>query len=184
MNSTTNRHKPLRMRSLVLAAMIAALSAGASADPIGRQPPVSGGIPGRIGQMLDRLDLSEAQQQQIRTILDEQRQAIDQQRQLTRERIDAVLSQEQRAERDRLLAESMDRRVGKLARRLDLTTNQQAQLRTIMTEKRNSPSMTRDEVRQRMAAVLTEQQLSGLKQMRDKLRGRPQKEPRQQPNLP
>jgi Spy/CpxP family protein refolding chaperone len=97
MNSRTNRHKPLRMRSLVLAAMIAALSAGASADPIGRQPPVSGGIPGRIGQMLDRLDLSEAQQQQIRTILDEQRQAIDQQRQQTRERIDAVLTQEQRA---------------------------------------------------------------------------------------
>jgi Spy/CpxP family protein refolding chaperone len=81
-----------------------------------------------------------------------------------------------------LLAERMDRRVGKLAKRLDLTTDQQAQLRTIMTEKRANPSMTRDEVRQRMAAVLTEQQLSGLKQMRDKLRGRPQKEKRQRSN--
>ena len=175
MNSTTNQHKPLRTRSLVLAAMIAALSAGASADPIDRQPPVSGGIPGHIGQMLDRLNLSEEQQQQIRTILDQERQQ-------TRERIDAVLTQEQRAERDRLLAEGMDRRVGQLAKRLDLSTDQQAQLRTIMTEKRDNPSMTRDEVRQRMAAVLTEQQMSELKEMRDKHSWLPRKEQGQQPN--
>jgi protein CpxP len=182
MNSTTNQHKPLRTRSLVLAAMIAALSAGVSANPIDQQPPVSSGIPGHIGQMLDRLNLSEAQQQQIRTILDQERQAIDQQRQQTRERIDAVLTQEQRAERDRLLAEGMDRRVGQLAKRLDLTTDQQAQLRTIMTEKRDNPSMTRDEVRQRMAAVLTEQQMSELKEMRDKHSWLPRKEQGQQPN--
>jgi periplasmic protein CpxP/Spy len=117
----------------------------------------------RLERMTERLGLSTDQQDRIRVILDEQQAARDLQRQKTHQRIDAVLTQPQRDERDRFIAARIERRLDRMAERLELTADQTQQIRSIMEERIGNPQMSRAETRDRVSAVLTDAQRDQFK---------------------
>jgi protein CpxP len=90
-----------------------------------------------------------------------------------REQIDAVLTEEQKALRDEQREARMEKRLDRMTKRLDLTDEQRAQVQTIMEEKQAAPGLTREDMRERIAAVLTEEQLDTLAQMRERRGGGP-----------
>jgi protein CpxP len=97
---------------------------------------------------------------------------VDRLRQETKTRIDAVLTDTQRAERDRTIDQRIERRLDRMADRLDLSTDQTAQIRTIFKERRDDPDLTRTEVRDRILAVLTDSQRNKFESMADRRGGR------------
>ncbi|MFZ0789267.1 MAG: pilus assembly protein [Chromatiaceae bacterium] len=119
----------------------------------------------RLERMTERLGLSTDQQDRIRVILDEQRAVRDLQRQETHQRIDKVLTQAQRDARDRFIATRIERRLDRMAERLDLTTDQTQQIRAVMEERIGNPQMSRAEIRDRVSAVLTDEQRDQLEAM-------------------
>ena len=167
MRSSNPRHPIAVALCLVALASPLAVLAG---------PPGPDGGPGRMEDRLDRmteeLKLTPDQQTQIRKIVEEQQAAMDRQRQETRQRIDAVLTEAQRADRDRLLDQRLERRLERLADRLDLSADQTAQIRTIMKERREDPDLDRGEVRERIQAVLTEQQRKQMDDQAERRGGR------------
>lgn len=116
-------------------------------------------------QRIERLDLTAEQQGVIRAILDEQQAESERQRAETRARVDAVLTPEQLARIDEQRDARVERHLDRLAGRLVLTTEQVAQVRTIMQAKGDDPEMARDEVREQIKAVLTEEQRSTFESM-------------------
>jgi len=162
------RRKPTK--TLIAIALGIGLVTGAAAD--------YGGFPGdgpgrhrgdpaeRIDRMTEQLSLTPEQQTQIRTIIDEERTAAQRLRAETRQRIDAVLTDAQRAERQAMMKQRFDRELDRLARRLQLTPEQATQLGTIFAERQTNPELTRDELRQRIAAVLTPEQVKRFEDMR------------------
>lgn len=116
-------------------------------------------------QRIERLDLTAEQQGVIRAILDEQRAESERQRAETRARVDAVLTPEQLARIDEQRDARVERHLDRLAGRLVLSTEQVAQVRTIMQAKGDDPEMARDEVREQIKAVLTEEQRSTFESM-------------------
>lgn len=118
----------------------------------------------RIERMTERLDLTADQQGEIRAILDEQ-QAESEQRAETRARVDAVLTPEQLARIDEQRDARVERHLDRLAGRLVLSTEQVAQVRTIMQAKGNEPEVAPNEVREQIKAVLTEEQRSTFESM-------------------
>ncbi|MGB5832492.1 MAG: pilus assembly protein [Thiohalocapsa sp.] len=160
--------KQLNTHTLLIAGSIALLTTAATAAPRGGPGMGCDEPNAKIERMTDQLDLTEVQQEQISAIFDEQRRTQDAQRQQVREQIDAVLTDEQRAERDERMAERMNRRVERMAERLDLTEDQQAAVLESMTQRREDSSMTRDQVRERMAEVLTDEQQEQLAERRER----------------
>jgi protein CpxP len=154
---------------LTLALAFAAGSA--TAGPLGHHQMLSERFDSHVERLAERLDLSGDQEQQVRTILEEQHAAADRQREETRRRIDAVLTEAQRAERQRLMGERMERRVERLAERLDLSPEQETQVRAIVLERRADPTLTPSEIRTRIAAVLTDEQRQAFERLADR-RGR------------
>jgi len=139
------------------ALLATALTAGlAMAAPQGRDPGQG------LDSMSQRLDLSETQQAEIATLLEQQQQARAAERQAWREQVDAILTDEQRQIRDAQMEERMDRRISRMKQRLDLTADQAAQMRELFAENRANPGLTRSEKRERVAAVLSEDQLVQL----------------------
>jgi protein CpxP len=130
--------------------------------------------------MTEELKLTPEQQAQVRTLIEEQQAAVDRLRQDTRKRIDALLTDNQRAERDSTMDRRMERRLDRMADRLDLTADQTAQIRTIFKERRDDPDLTRTEVHDRIAAVLTEEQRDKFKEMNER-RGGPRGGPESRP---
>ncbi|WP_373510788.1 Spy/CpxP family protein refolding chaperone [Thiocapsa sp.] len=119
----------------------------------------------RIERMTERLDLTAEQQGVIRAILDEQQAESERQRAETRARVNAVLTPEQLARIDEQRDARVERHLDRLAGRLVLSTEQVAQVRTIMQAKGDDPEMARDEVREQIKAVLTEEQRSTFESM-------------------
>lgn len=158
-------------KPIAIALCLAAL-AGASAVLAGPGPQDD---PDRLDKRLERmaqeLKLTPEQQTQIRTILEQQQAAIERQRLETRKQIDGVLTDAQRTERDRLLDQRLDARLGRLAERLKLSTDQTAKIRAILKERREDPDLSRGEVRERIDAVLTEQQRKALDAMAERRNG-------------
>ncbi len=127
----------------------------------------------RVEWMAEQLDLTEAQQEQIRDLFEEQAVTRQRDREALREQIDAVLTEEQRALRDEHRQGRLEKRLDRMAKRLDLTDAQRAQVQTIMEEQRAEPGLAPGEMRERIAAVLTEEQLDELEQMRERRGGGP-----------
>jgi Spy/CpxP family protein refolding chaperone len=123
-------------------------------------------IEARLERMSDQLDLTDAQQAQLRTILEQQQANRDRARQQTRAEIDALLTDAQRAQRDAELEKRQDRRLARMSDRLDLSETQQDALRDLFEERRNDPDLTREQMRERLAAVLDDDQLAALEQGR------------------
>jgi protein CpxP len=95
-----------------LACVLATGAAGALAAPLGAHPLAADRIEMRLERMAERLDLTDAQQEEIRALLDEHHQAADLERAQLREQIDAVLTHEQRALRDEQLSQMRGRHGG------------------------------------------------------------------------
>ncbi|MFD2111785.1 Spy/CpxP family protein refolding chaperone [Thiorhodococcus fuscus] len=123
-------------------------------------------IDSRIERMADQFDLTNDQQSQIRTILENARVQREQQRLEVREQIESVLTSEQKSKRDSRLKERMDRRLERMTDRLDLSDEQVAKMKALFEEASNNPDLTKTEVRQRISGILTEEQRSELRDNR------------------
>lgn len=150
---------------LTTLALTLALAGGAVAAPLDEHPVAAERVDARLARLTERLDLSEAQQVEIRALLDAHHQAADRERARLREQIDAVLTEAQRARRadgDRTMVE---RRLARMAERLDLSDAQRTEVAAILAEHRNAPGMSREALRERMAAVLTASQRGRLRDL-------------------
>jgi Spy/CpxP family protein refolding chaperone len=175
MNRRENMLKAKMPIAAALACVLATIAPGALAEPFGDHPLAAERLEKGLARMAERLDLTDAQQEEIRAILDAHHAAVDLERARLREQMDAVLTDEQRALRDERMQGRMERRLEGLADRLDLTDEQREQMQAIMAQKRTDPGLTRTEVRERMAAVLTDEQRKRLAQKGDQHRGRPER---------
>jgi len=101
-------------------------------------------------------------------MLDAHQKAEAQARAELRQRIDAVLTDEQRQRRDEQRQARAERRLDRLADRLDLSDTQREEVAAIFAQKRKNPQMTRSEVRNALAGVLTEEQIARLDALRDR----------------
>lgn len=176
---------PSFRRASLPIALCCAMLAGSTAALAG--PPDHHGDPAqmvdnRLERMTEELKLTPEQQAQVRTLIEEQQAAVDRLRQDTRKRIDALLTDTQRAERDSMMDRRMERRLDRMADRLDLTADQTAQIRTIFKERRDDPDLNRTEVRDRIVAVLTDEQRNEFKEMSER-RGGPRGGPDRGPRL-
>lgn len=120
----------------------------------------------RIERMAERLDLSEAQQAEIRAILDAQAERRREARAAVMEEIDAVLTEAQRDLRDQQRARMLERRIDRLAQRIDLTADQQAELIEGLSEPSVLAQPDRTAIRDQLAAVLSDEQLTELESWR------------------
>ena len=110
------------------------------------------------GRLTDRLNLSPEQETKVKAILAEEETATERLRLETRQRIAAVLTEAQRAELDQRMQRRLDRHTDRLADRLNLSPEQENQVRAILDERRTNPDLTRDQVRERISAILTPEQ--------------------------
>jgi len=109
-------------------------------------------------RMAEALKLTPEQQTQVRTILQEQRTEIDRLRAQTRQRIDAILTDAQRAQRASRMQQGLDQRLERMTQRLKLSADQSTRIRAIFMERQSNPDLTREDVKERVAAVLTPEQ--------------------------
>ncbi|WP_295388811.1 Spy/CpxP family protein refolding chaperone [uncultured Thiodictyon sp.] len=141
----------------------------------------NGGRPDKhLAQLTERLNLTPEQQAQIKTIIEEEHAAAQRLRADSRKRIDAVLTDAQRAEQAARMDKRMARHLERLTKRLNLTPEQTAQVRAILVERQTNPDLDRAAVKQRIAAVLTPEQREQLQSMRsrDQQHGRPGGDPK------
>ncbi len=157
--------------AIVLACVLATGAAGALARPPGGHSLGADRADMHLERMAERLDLTEAQQDEIRAILAEHHEATGAERARLRQHIDAVLTDEQRSLRDQQMQSGLERRLDRMAERLDLTDAQREEMRAIMAEKHTNPELTPKDLRERMAAVLTDEQREQLTQTRHRHRG-------------
>lgn len=120
----------------------------------------------QVEYMTKQLDLTQAQQEQVRAILEKTRQEQLRLRQENRAQIDALLTAEQKAKRAERQLKAVNRQVERLTDRLDLTSEQADKLKALFTEQRQNRELTRDQMRERMSAILTAEQLAELDQER------------------
>jgi Spy/CpxP family protein refolding chaperone len=155
------------------------------------------GPPGRRGhlrRMLAQLDLSEDQRAQIREIVREARADRRARRRQARERIEAVLTPEQREQARALRARHrrarLERRLARMSERLDLSERQQQQVRGILRhaamqrralreQAPDDPASARDALRglrertrASVRSVLTAEQQAQLEELRERRRER------------
>lgn len=165
MNRQLRAPNPFRHRWVLVAAGLL-LTATVAAEPRGPGPYGDKGMAAHLDRMAEQLDLTEAQRGEIEAILAEQRSAAASRREETRERIDAVLTDEQRATRDTRRAERMERRLGRMTKRLDLTEAQQQEIRAIFEARQSGTAFVPGALREELAAVLTDEQRARLTERR------------------
>lgn len=153
--------KTLIPSALALTLLIAGAASARPPLPADAMAPVSG-PDAQVARLTERLSLTPEQQTEIRAILEADRTERATQRAALRERIDAVLTDAQRAERDAQMRQRIERRVARMADRLDLSAEQGSKLTALMIEKRDNPAWTRADTRERLSAILTEGQLARL----------------------
>jgi protein CpxP len=149
-----------RRLSLVAAGLL--LSATAAAGPHG--PGLFGGqrTEARLDRMTEQLALTDSQRDEIGAILEQQRAEAMSRRQETRALIDAVLTDEQRADRDNRRARRLDRRLERMTARLELTEAQQQEIRAIWDDAQSGTALLPGDLRERVDAVLTDEQREEL----------------------
>ncbi|EXJ13444.1 Spy/CpxP family protein refolding chaperone [Imhoffiella purpurea] len=117
----------------------------------------------RIERMTDRLDLSDDQKAQIGKIMEDARKAREQQRLEMRKRIEAVLTDEQKAKRASMLEDRLERRLERMADRLDLSEDQIAKMKALFEEQAKNPELTKADVREQISEILTDDQRAELR---------------------
>ncbi len=151
--------------STTILALLASATASAELRPGGPVWSAEGRIDRRIELMTERLDLTAEQQAEIRDILEAQALTRREQRAAVRQQIEAVLTNEQLAMRDEEIARRVDRRVARLADRLGLSAEQEAEVRTLMGEPSDPADWDRGAMRERLAGILSDDQLAQLDAM-------------------
>lgn len=116
-----------------------------------------------IERMAKDLDLTEAQQTEIRKIMAAEQAQRDLQRIETRKQINAVLTDPQRTKREDMIQARMDRDLDRMTDRLYLTDDQVIQIKALFDEQQTNPELTRTQLRERIAAVLTDEQRANIK---------------------
>ncbi|MBK1644703.1 hypothetical protein CKO25_08595 [Thiocapsa imhoffii] len=158
---TTHSNKQNLTSVLLIAGMLAAPLA--LAGP-GKAWGPSQDVDQRLARMSEQLDLSSAQQDEIRAILEDQATQRTLMRETMHTRIDAVLTPAQQDLIAEQQAARLERRIGQLARRLDLSPTQIEQVRDIMQA--HGPSdMTSGDARAQIKAVLTEPQAQAFERI-------------------
>ncbi|MGD8275454.1 MAG: hypothetical protein PVJ30_05795 [Thiohalocapsa sp.] len=152
----------------VLTVMLATAAGTVLAAPLGGHPRATERVNERLERMTEQLDLSAAQQEEIRALLDAHHQAADGARAELRERVDAVLTAEQRQQRDAQRQARIERRLERLADRLALSNSQREEVVEIFAQKRADPDMTPAQLHDALAAVLTDDQRSRLESLRER----------------
>ncbi|MBK1717703.1 pilus assembly protein [Thiocystis violacea] len=112
----------------------------------------------RVERMTQDFNLTEAQQEQVRAILENSRKEQARLRQASREQIDAILTEEQKTRREALMQERQDHRLERLTAKLDLTTDQTARIKEVFDEQRKNPELTPTLVRERISGILSAEQ--------------------------
>lgn len=120
----------------------------------------------KVEYMTKQLDLTPEQQEQARAILEKTRQEQMRLRQENRAQIDALLTEEQKAKRAARQLKAVNRQIERLTDWLDLNSEQADQLKALFTEQRQTHALTRVQMRERMSAILTAEQLAELDQGR------------------
>jgi len=148
-------------RTLLAIAIGIAVATGTGAAFSGQRGPH--GDPGacaetHLTRLTQRFDLTAEQQTQVKTILEEQAAAAAQLRAQTRQRVDGVLTDAQRAAQQARMQKRLDRHLERLTQRLDLSTEQSTQVRAILAERLSDPALDRAQEQERIAAVLTPEQ--------------------------
>ncbi|MBK5966273.1 pilus assembly protein [Thiocystis minor] len=115
-----------------------------------------------VGRMARDLDLTEAQQTEIHTIMAAEQVQRDLQRVETRKQISAVLTDIQRAKREDMMQTRMERDLDRMTDRLDLTNDQVTQIKALFDAQQADPEMTRTQLRESIAAVLTDEQRANI----------------------
>lgn len=116
-----------------------------------------------IERMAEQLDLTDAQRNQMRRIMEENLKQREQLRLEMRKRLDAVLTPEQRAKRDTALRERLGRRLDRMTDRLELSDEQVDKIRQLFESQQKDPSLSKSQVRERLSEILTEEQRAGLR---------------------
>lgn len=150
--------KSFRTATLAFA-VTAVMATSVLAGPRGFEQDPSAFADQRIDRMTRTLDLTTEQQSEIRTILEEQRTQALQQREEVQARIGTLLTPEQQARIEEQRNARMERHLDRLADRLDLSEEQILQVRTVMQTKNDGSGMARDEIREQIKTVMTEDQL-------------------------
>lgn len=165
------QHHPIRAGFTHLAAVIGLLvgasllgpdTAYAKSDKESYPDPAQR-IEMRIERMVKDLDLTKAQQADIRKVMEAEQAQRDLQRQETSKQIDAVLTEAQKTKCEAMTQARMKRYQERMMDRLDLTEDQVTRIKTIFDEQRTHPALTKTELRTRVAAVLTDEQREDLK---------------------
>ncbi|NKN31811.1 Spy/CpxP family protein refolding chaperone [Marichromatium bheemlicum] len=153
-----------RIRGIAIAVGLVIAAPVALAMPFGPGYGYAPGdeLPMPMARMADRFDLDEAQREQLRTIIDEARQTREQQRLEVRKQINDILTDAQRTERDRLSERRIERRVDRLDRRVDLSAEQAKTLTELFQRQHQQLDLTRTELREAVAEILTEEQRAAL----------------------
>ncbi|NVZ08459.1 periplasmic heavy metal sensor [Allochromatium humboldtianum] len=171
MNSQST-HSRFTRTSAALGLILGAALIGATTAQAGPGMGGHGGpdmdVGAKVEYMTKQLDLTAEQQEQVRAILEKTRQEQMRLRQENRAQIDALLTEEQKAKRTERQLKAVNRQVERLTDQLDLTDEQAGQLKALFTEQRQSRALTRAQMHERMAAILTAEQLAEL----DEGRGR------------
>lgn len=151
---------------LILGAALIGATTAQAQPGMGRHGGPNMDVGSKVEYMTKQLDLTPEQQEQVRAILEKTRQEQMRLRQENRAQIDALLTEEQKAKRTERQLKAVNRQVERLTDRLDLTSEQADQLKALFTEQRQNRELTRDQMRERMAAILTAEQLADLDQER------------------
>jgi protein CpxP len=173
----TNKVPRFNLIALAVALTLGGVATVTLAKPPGFGPdgPMSGPdrVESRLERMSEHLDLTPAQREEIRAILEAQAETARRDRAAVRAEIERVLTDEQRALRDTQRQARMERRLDRMADRLDLTEAQRGEVRSILLEQAADPALSRVELRERVAAVLTDEQREQMSRMRGRRDGGP-----------
>ena len=123
-------------------------------------------VSAQVETMTKQLNLTEAQQQQVRAVLEKTREAQMQLRQQNRAQIDAILTDEQKAKRTERQAKAVNRQVERMTDRLDLSNEQADQLRALFTEQRQTHALSPAQMHEKLSTILSAEQLAEFEQGR------------------
>ncbi len=149
--------------SLFLGASFVGVDTAYARSDEGWRPDPTQRVETQIERMAKDLDLTEAQQTEIRKIMAAEQAQRDLQRLETRKQINGVLTDAQRTKREDMVQARMDRDLERMTDRLDLTDDQVIKIKALFDEQQTNPELTRTQLRERIAAVLTDEQRSNIK---------------------
>ncbi|ADC62084.1 protein of unknown function Spy-related protein [Allochromatium vinosum DSM 180] len=152
---------------LILGASLTGINTASAGSDDGWYPDPAQRVERYIERMDKDLDLTEAQQTEIRKIMAAEQARRAQQRVETSKQIDAVLTDVQRAKREDMIQKRMKRDLDRMTDRLDLTDDQVTKIKDLFDKQRANPELTRTQLREGIEAILTDEQRANIRDRMD-----------------